>query len=85
MLLMYQDESILHYESPQNPIVIDKANGQIRVECDYVESISIYDANGRMLTRSIAKDTINISQLRHGVYVVYVLYDEGSRSVKFIK
>ncbi|MBR5688101.1 MAG: family 78 glycoside hydrolase catalytic domain [Prevotella sp.] len=79
------DKSILHYESPQKPITINKENGQIRVESEFVESISIFDVKGRLLSYSIGKDTMNISQLRHGVYIVYVLSDEGSNSVKFVK
>ena len=79
------DMSILHYEPPKNPIIIDKASGQIRVEGEYVEFIRVYDVNGRLVLQTIAKDAINISQLRRGMYLVHVLSDAGSNSVKFVK
>ena len=79
------DKSILHYEASQKPVIIDRANGLIRVESEFVESISIYDLKGRLLMYSIGKDTMNISELRHGIYLVYALSDEGRSTVKFIK
>jgi alpha-L-rhamnosidase len=79
------DKSILHYEASQKPVIIDRVNGLIRVESEFVESISIYDLKGRLLMYSIGKDTMNISELRHGIYLVYALSDEGRSTVKFIK
>ncbi len=71
-------ETINIYPNPTNNI--------IHVESfDNIETISVYDINSKKILSNIISNTIDVSSLHSGLYLIKIKTDQGEFTQKFIK
>jgi hypothetical protein len=60
-------------------------NNWVRCTAEKVESISVYDASGRIVAQNSNSSSLSINNLSNGVYIVRAIADGKTLQRKFIK
>lgn len=81
LILVDQNEFQIRNKSPQ----LIQNNGVLwvtKINSSTIASVSVYDTQGRLLAYRTNTSSIDISELRSGLYVLHIIFNSGNHAAK---
>lgn len=73
-----EQNSFRIYPNPVSSVLNIESNSEVK-------SVEIFDLTGRKVAVSVLNNTVNVSSLTQGTYIINITSDNGSAQTKFIK